>query len=92
MESDSPVDWKAAEEQYLKPLLADHPEYKDKKEVKAFQNRYTMYRAETLRTNNQPLGRTADTERSGLYEAWEFEKTGDRTTARKVPGPDRTVR
>jgi eukaryotic-like serine/threonine-protein kinase len=82
MESDSPVDWKAAEEQYLKPLLTNHPEYQDKKEIKAFQNRYTMYRAETRARNNERLGRTADTEAERLYtEAWEFEKTGDRITA-----------
>jgi hypothetical protein len=82
MESDSPVDWKAAEEQYLKTLLANHPEYKDKNEIQAFQTRYTMYRAETRARNNERLGRTADSEAERLYtEAWEHERMNDRETA-----------
>jgi serine/threonine-protein kinase len=82
MESESPVDWKRAEEQYLKPLLARFPETKYAAEIQAFDDKYTMYRAETRARNNERLGRRAETEAERLYtEAWNFDKKGDRMTA-----------
>ena len=82
MDSESPVDWKRAEEQYLKPLLEYYPETKYADEIQAFDDRYLMYRAQTRAKNNDRLGRPAESEAERLYtEAWDFEKRGDRITA-----------
>jgi hypothetical protein len=82
MESESPVDWKRAEEQYLKPLLEQYPGTKYADEIEAFEDRYLMYRAQTRAKNNDRLGRPAESEAERLYtEAWGFEKQGDRITA-----------
>ncbi len=82
MDSESPVDWKRAEEQYLKPLLEQYPDTKYADEIQKFEDRYLMYRAQTRAKNNERLGRTADSEAERLYtEAWNYEKRGDRITA-----------
>ena len=46
MASESPVDWKRAETQYLGPLLERFPETEYAEEIRAFADRYTMHRAE----------------------------------------------
>ncbi len=82
MDSESPVDWKRAEEQYLKPLLEQYPDTKYAEEIQAFEERYLMYRAQTRAKNNDRLGRPAESEAERLYtEAWGYEKKGDRITA-----------
>ena len=82
MDSDSPVDWKRAEEQYLKPLLEHYPETEYAAEIEAFEDRYRMYRGQTRAKNNTRLGRPAESEAERIYsEAWDSEKRGDRITA-----------
>ncbi|QEG37927.1 serine/threonine protein kinase [Bythopirellula goksoeyrii] len=82
MDSESPVDWKRAEEQYIKPLLAQYPDTKYADEIQEFEDRYLVYRAQTRAKNNDRLGRPAESEAERLYtEAWDFEKRGDRITA-----------
>jgi len=82
MESESPVDWKRAEEQYLKSLRKRFPDSKYASEIQAFDDRYAMYRADTRARNNERLGRSPESEAERQYvEASRFEKLGDKLTA-----------
>lgn len=82
MESDSPVDWKRAQQQYLKPLLQRFPNTKHAEEIQAFNDRYDIHRAEERIKN---LGRFAREPRSECEatcsDAWEYQRIGDRMTA-----------
>lgn len=82
MQSDDPVDWKRAEEQYLAPLLERFPETEYAAEIAAFQDRYAMHRAEERIKNLSRFGRQPKNEAERSFaEAWEFERFGDRLTA-----------
>jgi serine/threonine protein kinase len=82
MESDSPIDWKRAEEQFVVPLLERFPETAHAEEIHKFRQKYTMQRAETRARNNERLGHPADSEAERLFtEACKYVKAGDRLTA-----------
>lgn len=82
MESEDPVDWKRAQEQFLSPLLERFPETLHATEIEAFADRYAMHRAEERIKNLNRFGRQPKTEAERSFaEAWEFERFGDRLTA-----------
>ncbi len=82
MESDSPVDWKRAEQQFLRPLLERFPETSHAAEIEAFNERYAMHRAEERIKNLGRFGRQPKTaaERA-FFEAWKDQNSGDRLSA-----------
>ena len=82
MASDSPVDWKRAEQQFLKPLLRRFPETSHAAEIEAFTDRYAMHSAEERIKNLGRFGRQPKTEAQRAFaEAREYERFGDRLTA-----------
>ncbi len=82
MQSDNPVDWKRAEEQYLGPLLERFPDSSFATEIASFQDRYALHRAEERIKNLSRFGRQPKNEAERSFaEAWEFERFGDRLTA-----------
>ncbi len=84
MASESPVDWKRAETQYLGPLLERFPETEYAEEIRAFADRYAMHRAEERVKNLGRFGRQPKTEGERFFaEAWEYERFGDRLSAWK---------
>ena len=82
IESDSKVDWKRGEE-LIAILKENYPDSSFlQKEVKDFEAKVLMERAETRATNNERLGRPPDTEAERVYtKAWKYEKANDRMTA-----------
>lgn len=82
MESNDPVDWKRAEQQFLQPLLERFPETEHLGEIQAFNDRYDIHRAEERIKNLSRFARQPKSEAEGaLAEAWEYERFGDRMTA-----------
>jgi len=82
MESDSPVDWKRAEQQFLRPLLERFPETSHFAEIEAFNDRYAMHRAEERIKNLGRFGRQPKTATERAFaEAWKNQNSGDRLTA-----------
>ncbi len=82
MESEDAVDWKRAEESYLISLKERFPNTKYADQIKQFDGRFAMHRAEKRVVNNQRLGRPPQSESERQYgEAWRFEQIGDRLTA-----------
>lgn len=82
MESDSPVDWKRAEQQFLKPLLERFPETSHSAEIDAFNDRYAMHRAEERIKNLGRFGRQPKTAAERAFaEAWKDQSSGDRLSA-----------
>jgi hypothetical protein len=82
MESEDAVDWKRAEESYLISLKERFPNTKYADQIKQFDDRFAMHRAEKRVLNNQRLGRHPQSESERQYgEAWRFEQIGDRLTA-----------
>jgi len=82
MESENAVDWKRAEESYLISLKERFPNTKYADQIKQFDDRFAMHRAEKRVLNNQRLGRQPQSESERQYgEAWRFEQIGDRLTA-----------
>lgn len=79
--SDNKVDWHAAA-RYVDQLREHYPETPFMSEVAAFEEKVLMEQAETRATNNERLGRVANSEAERLYtEARGYEKMGDRMTA-----------
>jgi len=84
MASENPVDWKRAQEQYLKPLLERFPETTHAEEIQTFEDRYAMHHAKERINNLSRFGRQPKTEAERSYAvAWEHERFGDRLTAWK---------
>jgi serine/threonine protein kinase len=84
MESDDPVDWNRAQQQYLTPLLERFPDTQYAESIDAFHERYTMHRAEERIKNLSRFAREPKSEAERAFaEAWEFERFGDRLTAWK---------
>ncbi|NOZ38641.1 MAG: protein kinase [Planctomycetes bacterium] len=82
MESDSPVDWKRAEQQFLKPLLERFPDTSHSAEIEAFTARYAMHRAEERIKNLGRFGRQPKTAAERAFsEAWKNQSSGDRLSA-----------
>jgi len=82
MESEDAVDWQRAEQSYLVPLKERFPETKYAEQIKQFDDRFAMHRAEKRALNNQRLGRQPQSESERQYgEAWRHEQIGDRFTA-----------
>lgn len=82
MQSDNPVDWKHAEESYIKPLLERFPSTKYLEKIQPFLDKLAMDDAADRARNNERLGRPAQSEAERLYtEAWKLEKMGDRISA-----------
>ena len=82
MESDSPIDWKRAQDQYLTPLLERFPDSAHRPEIEQFAERYAMQRAEERIKNLSRFSRQPKSEAERSFaEAWEFERFGDRLTA-----------
>lgn len=82
MKSENVVDWKRAEEQYLAELRERFPDTKYAEQIRAFDERYLLYRAEIRVKNNMRLGRAAESEAERHYtEALEYERFGDRLSA-----------
>jgi serine/threonine-protein kinase len=82
MESDDPVDWRRAEEQYLDELRQRFPNTRHADEIADFEKRYAMFRATQRIRNFELTGRMPDSEIERRYaEAWRYERFGDRLTA-----------
>ncbi|MEM8946002.1 MAG: serine/threonine-protein kinase [Planctomycetota bacterium] len=82
MESDDPVDWKRAQEQFLKPLMERFPETSHAQAIAAFNDRYDLHRAEERIKNLGRFSRQPQSEVEGaIAEAWEHQRMGDRMTA-----------
>ena len=84
MESDDPVSWQRAENQYLTDLLERFPEMSRDPAIEEFQLRLAMHRAEERVKNLDRFGRTPASEVERLYaEGWRKERFGDLETAWK---------
>src|SRR5262245_61196109 len=82
MASENPVDWRRAEDIYLKPLLARFPSSEYAPKAKGHLDTIAMHQAEQHARTLQRLGRTPTNEAELLYsEASRFEQFGDRVTA-----------
>lgn len=82
MESDDPVDWKRAEQQYLEPLLKRFPDSVHASEIAAFHERVAMHRAEQRIINLDRFGRQPKSAAERAYaEGWHYEQFGDRLSA-----------
>jgi len=82
MESENVLDWKQAEQRYLNSLKERFPDTKYADQIKLFEDRFAMHRAEKRVMNNERLGRQPQSESERQYvEAWRYEQIGDRLTA-----------
>ena len=82
MESDDPVQWQRAKDQYLDDLVASFPDTKYADKIAEFEERYAMHRAVGRVKNLERFGRTPKSEAERLYaEAWRKERFGDLTLA-----------
>ncbi len=82
MESNNPIEWKRAEQQYLKPLLERFPETTHAAEIEMFTERYAMHRAEERIKNLGRFGRQPKTAAERAFaEAWKKQSSGDRLSA-----------
>jgi len=82
MQSERPTDWQRAKLLYLDSLRERFPDTKYAPQLKDFDERYAMHRAEMRMKKNQRLGQPAESEAERRYgEAWRFEQFGDRLTA-----------
>lgn len=82
MESDSPLEWKRANELYLNSLRKRFPETKYADQLQEFDKRLAIHRAETRVKNNLRLGRDPDSEAERQFgEASRYERFGDRLSA-----------
>jgi eukaryotic-like serine/threonine-protein kinase len=69
IESDDPVQWRRAEEQYLKELLERFPDTKYAEQIDAFHDRLAMHRALERVKNIERFGREPTSEPERLYAA-----------------------
>jgi hypothetical protein len=82
MASDNPVDWREAEDSYLKPLLARFPESEYAPKANEHLDTIAMHQAQQHAKTLQRLGRTPSRESERLFtEALRYEQFGDRLTA-----------
>jgi hypothetical protein len=82
MRSENPVDWREAEELYLKPLLARFPKSDYAAKAKEHLDTIAMQQAQQHAKTLQRLGRTPARESERLFsEAMRYEQFGDRLTA-----------
>ncbi|MGI9429071.1 MAG: serine/threonine protein kinase [Bythopirellula sp.] len=82
MDSDNPVDWKRAQEQFVDRLLDRFPDTNHLAEIQVFADRYAMHRAEERIKNLSRFAREPKTESERAFAAaWEYERFGDRMTA-----------
>lgn len=83
MQSDSPGDWRRAQDAYLDELLERFPDTEHLAEIEAFQLKLAMHRAEQRVQNlDRFANRKPNTEAERLFaEARHYEKFGDRVTA-----------
>ncbi|MBX7166239.1 MAG: serine/threonine protein kinase [Pirellulales bacterium] len=82
MKSTDPVEWRRAEEEYLRPYLARFPEGPHASDVRTWLDQIEMHMAEQRLRNNQRLGREPSCEAERLFaHAWRYEQFGDRITA-----------
>jgi serine/threonine protein kinase len=84
MESESPVDWRRAKEQYLDELVERFPETKYRDEISKFEDRMALNRAiERVKTLDR-FGRSPQSDAERLYaEGWRAERFDDAPTARR---------
>lgn len=82
MESSDPVDWKRAQEQFLKPLLERFPDTRYAAEIERFAEKYHMHRAEERVKNLVRFAREPKTEAERSFaDAWDDQRAGDRMSA-----------
>ena len=82
MASDNPVDWREAEDSYLKPLIARFPESEYVPKAQEHLDTIAMHQAQQHAKTLQRLGRTPSRESERLFtEAMRYEQFGDRLTA-----------
>lgn len=82
MKSDNPVQWREAEEMYLKPLLARYPQSNYAETAREHLDTIAMHQAQQHAKTLQRLGRTPARESERLFtEAMRYEQFGDRLTA-----------
>ncbi|MEM9354280.1 MAG: serine/threonine-protein kinase [Planctomycetota bacterium] len=84
MDSDSPVDWRRAKDQYLAPLLERFPDTEHAEDIAAFEARYAKHRAlksieSVFRTGRQPKHEAE----ARFSEAWQHQQFGHQVTAWK---------
>jgi serine/threonine-protein kinase len=84
MESDSPVDWRQAKNQYLDELVRRFPDTKYRDEIAKFEDRVALNRAIEHVKNLDRFGRSPETDAERLYaEGWKAERFDDPVTARQ---------
>jgi serine/threonine protein kinase len=84
MESESPVDWRRAKEQYLDELIERFPETKYRDEISKFEDRMALNRAIERVKNLDRFGRSPQSDAERLYaEGWRAERFDDAPTARR---------
>jgi hypothetical protein len=84
MESESSVDWKRAQTQYLDKLLSRFPNTKYRDEIAKFEDRVALNRAIEHVKNLDRFGRTPESDAQRLYaEGWKAERFDDPVTARE---------
>jgi hypothetical protein len=82
MASDNPVQWREAEDSYLKPLIARFPKSDYVPKAKEHLDTIAMHQAQQHAKTLQRLGRTPAREAERLFtEAMRYEQFGDRLTA-----------
>jgi serine/threonine protein kinase len=82
MESDSPVDWRLAKNQYLDELVKRFPDTKYRKELATFEDRVARNRAIERVKNIDRFGRSPASEAERLYaEGWRYERFDDLLSA-----------
>jgi hypothetical protein len=82
MASENPVQWREAEDAYLKPLLARFPNSEYAAKAKEHLDTIAMHQAQQHAKTLQRLGRTPARESERLFsEAMRYEQFGDRLTA-----------
>lgn len=82
MQSEKPTDWRRADEQYLKELRERFPATQYADQLRAFDDRYAMHRAEMRIENLDRFGRDPENEAQRRYAAARrMERFGDRYAA-----------
>jgi serine/threonine-protein kinase len=82
MESDSPVDWRLAKNEYVDELLAKYPQTKYREEIERFEDRYAVHRAMEDVKNIDRRGYAPKSEVARIYaEGWRFERFDDPLSA-----------
>ena len=82
MQSDSPADWRRAQDQYLTPLLERFPDTEHAAEIQEFEARFARHRAMMSVKNVYRTGREPRSEAERRFcEAWRHQQDGHLITA-----------